>query len=320
MDPTTPSKTSITLSSNLVSLPPLIFSHQHNTTQPNHFPNLLPKTMLSPPNDHVHILDPVTSRDHDYSFDGWEPLNFVTNANHPSKNHEHHHYRGIQFRPDDDHQSGVSSPPLWRQNSPARLRHHHSRAEAIARGQWELMEMVKNMPESCYELSLKDLVEQPARVVVETQEECLMKDYGGGAERVKRQESIKKSTGKMGRSGSMENRGMFLKLVFPISLGLGGSNKKKNPSSSSGSKTLAKVSPKPAVEGSEKSSKSSVDKEWWKKKRSWGSRESDSSNISGSSDGSTTSSSNSTTTPHRRKGFLTSCWSGFNFRKSKSAE
>nr|GLL47901.1 uncharacterized protein LOC109170288 [Ipomoea trifida] len=291
--------------------------------------------MLSPPNDHVHILDPVTNRDDHYTFDGWEPLNFVTNAKNPSNSHEYH-YRGVQFRPD-DHQSGVSSPPLWHNSPPGSPGSRHpnyrmlspsSRAEAIARGQWELMEMVKNMPESCYELSLKDLVEQPARVVVETQEECLIKDYGSSqqavvaAERVKRQESSKKSSGKMGRSGSMDNRGLFLKLVFPISLG--GSKKKKNPSSSGSvgkSKTLAKVSPKPA-EGSEKSSKS-MDKEWWKKKRSWGSRESDSSNISGSSDGSTTSSSsntNSTNTTHRRGGFLTSCWSGFNFRKSKSAE
>lgn len=313
-------------------------SSSHNTTNFLKSPSSssilpIPKTMLSPPNDHVHILDPVTSRDDDHcSFDSWEPLNFVTNASH---NYDYY-YTGMQFRHDqmggDDHHSGVSSPPLWQNSlpapgSPLRVRHHlhhharvmspSSRAEAIARGQSELMEMVKNMPESCYELSLKDLVEQPARVVVESQEECLIKDYSSSqkpvavqqqvVERVKRQESSKKNnnntnnnekkTGKMARSGSMDNRGLFLKILFPISVG--GSKKKKNQSGSVG-KTLAKVSPKP-TEGSEKSTKS-VDKEWWKKKRSWGSRESDSSNISGSSDGSSTSSStnsNSSTTTHR---------------------
>ncbi|XP_051139705.1 uncharacterized protein LOC127257363 [Andrographis paniculata] len=71
--------------------------------------------------------------------------------------------------------SGEVPPPLWKpRRSPSRplLRRMsppspNSRREAIARGRWELMEMVNNMPESYYELSLKDIVERrpPAAAV-----------------------------------------------------------------------------------------------------------------------------------------------------------
>ena len=77
-------------------------------------------------------------------------------------------------------ESGVSTPPLWR-TSPSRSPPHRqninyrclspsSKSQAIARGQKELMEMVSRMPESCYELSLKDLVEHQHLVVEPKQE------------------------------------------------------------------------------------------------------------------------------------------------------
>lgn len=56
--------------------------------------------------------------------------------------------------------SGTSSPPLWSAKG-ASSPPPPSRLEAIERGQRELMEMVQSMPESGYELSLRDLVELP---------------------------------------------------------------------------------------------------------------------------------------------------------------
>ncbi|MGI4297478.1 hypothetical protein ACR2WD_27530, partial [Klebsiella pneumoniae] len=69
------------------------------------------------------------------------------------------------------------------------------------------MEMVKTLPESCYELSLKDLVQHPR-----------MNDVGNKI-LIRRQES-KRNDGKaeMMRSRSMENGGLLIKMVFPFSL------------------------------------------------------------------------------------------------------
>lgn len=173
-------------------------------------------------------------------------LNFGTKPRKEARNYEK--YRnlnggGIQFRPIQDDESGVCSPPLWRK-SPPRIPIHleqsynsfrilppSSRVQAIARGQKELMEMVQAMPESSYELSLKDLVEYHSvkkleeTCLVENQEESLVgKKSLSKKGSVKRQESMKKieKKVKMVRSGSNINensKGLFLKMVFPISLG-----------------------------------------------------------------------------------------------------
>ncbi|OIT34097.1 PREDICTED: uncharacterized protein LOC109205145 [Nicotiana attenuata] len=270
--------------------------------------------------------------------DSWEPLNFGFQV---SKKHgnwtKHDGGEGIQFRvqekeehEDGGVESGASSPPLW-QNSPPispvphsinyRSLSPSSRAQAIARGQWELMEMVKNMPESCYELSLKDLVEQPT-TTFQSQENCLMnKEKNQDRVKIKRQESgnmnnkkkkndqIKKA--KMMRSRSLDNGGLFLKMVSPVPLRP--KRKKKNTAN-----TTNKVSPKP--EECENSSKS-LEKDWWKKRFSSssesGSRRTNSSRnrSSGSNSSSSTNSSN-----RKRKGFLSSCWSGLCFTKSISSD
>lgn len=241
----------------------------------------------------------------------------------------------VQFRPQkSEDESGVQSPRLWKNSpptSPLNSRYNsstyrslspNSRTQAIARGQRELMEMVKNMPESCYELSLKDLVEHP-RIESPKEESYLLeeKNYDDHHqvlnERVKsirRQES--KNTEKKAqilRSKSMENGGLFLKMVFPFSFK---SRKKKNLMTS----TLAKVSPKP--EGPDKTSKN-VDKDWWKKRFS-SSSESDSGRTSsnGGSTGSsgTSSSSSRSNSGRKRSCFSTSCFSCFCSTKSKSPE
>ncbi|MCD9560083.1 hypothetical protein HAX54_018524 [Datura stramonium] len=244
--------------------------------------------MFDPIKQPPNILDPVTTLTH-----SWEPLNFDFQVSQEL---------GNQFRArkmedhDDDDDDGASSPPLW-QNSPPRSPVHpitnyrslspSSRAQAIARGQWELMEMVKNMPESCFELSLKDLVEQPKSF--ESQEECLINNN-----RVvninKKNDQIRKA--KMMRSkSSIENGGLFIKMVSPVSLRSNKKKKKKNNSSAN----TTRVSPKPEEEYENISSKS-LEKEWWKKRFS-GSTSSSNSGSTGRnrSRGSSSSSRNNST-------------------------
>ncbi|KAK7293806.1 hypothetical protein RJT34_16681 [Clitoria ternatea] len=86
-----------------------------------------------------------------------------------------------------------------------------SKTQAIARGQRELMEMVKNMPESCYELSLKDLVERP-------REENKNVDKKGHVKTIRNKNNID--------SGG----GYYLKMMFPISFGSKKNNKKSESS------------------------------------------------------------------------------------------
>ncbi|XP_020554991.1 uncharacterized protein LOC105180043 isoform X2 [Sesamum indicum] len=181
----------------------------------------------------------------------------------------------LQLRPNHHQESmdsGETSPPLWKtcspspQKSPSHPLLNHrslspdSRAQAIARGQWELMEMVKNMPESSYELTLKDLVEHRS---IEAQ----------APENEHRRGVVKERQREIGRKYernemSLEKKGVFLNVVFPVSL----ESRKKN--------SRGKVSPKP--EGL----KGGGERDWWKK-RFTGSSDSDSSRTSnGSSTGS----------------------------------
>lgn len=74
-----------------------------------------------------------------------------------------------------------ASPPLWRPGSSSYPMSTHTtyaypypmsaRAEDIAKGRQELMKMVEGMPESAYELSLSDLVEQKAAMQKRANEE-----------------------------------------------------------------------------------------------------------------------------------------------------
>ncbi|KAL6962288.1 hypothetical protein U1Q18_037245 [Sarracenia purpurea var. burkii] len=259
--------------------------------------------------------------------DRWETVNFGARA--PKPPHDHENYRnfhggGVQFtasNTEDDHDPGDCSPPLWKtgptinpvgsrfpQNN-YRFLSPNSRAQAIARGRRELMEMVKNMPESCYELSLKDLVEHP-RLETRENAECLVeekiRDKGSenqGGRVIKRQESRRNEMGKAKttRNRSVEKSGLLLKMVFPVSFR--SSTKKKN----CGPSVCSRVSPKP--EASEKSSKA-VEKEWWKK------RFSSSTGSGGGSTGSSASS-GSNSIIRRRSGCSPGCRSFFLFRTKK---
>ncbi|CAN4077749.1 unnamed protein product [Withania somnifera] len=285
------------------------------------------------PNDHIPILDPVTTSDYTY--------NSYQHANMPKNDDE-----GVQFRVQemsqhvddgDDDESGVSSPPLWKSIPPRGPVHplqysmNHrsvspsSRALAIAKGQWELMEMVKNMPESCYELSLKDLVEKNA-ILESDQEECLINKEEESftsttnqdeveqqkEKSIRRQDSSKNNSssnkndhqkkGKMIRNESFEDKGLFIKMFFPVSL-----ESKKKQMKNSPKITSPKVSPKPS-EGSDRSSRS-LEKDWWKKRFSCSS-ESDSSKRGSSNSestgrsGSSGSNDSRKSTNRKKKGFF----------------
>ncbi|CAI9787055.1 unnamed protein product [Fraxinus pennsylvanica] len=126
---------------------------------------------------------------------------------------------------EEEEDSGVCSPPLWN-NVPQKIPSdrpllHHNRVQDIVRGQGELMEMVKNWPESSYELSLKDFVE-PSMIETQDQDQeegsdKLTKNHDNQVPdqrmKVKRQESmIKEKRAKMIRYGSIGNMGLFLKM------------------------------------------------------------------------------------------------------------
>ncbi|XP_047977579.1 uncharacterized protein LOC125219601 [Salvia hispanica] len=222
----------------------------------------------------------------------------------------------VQFRPNfqtSDDDSGACSPPLWK-SSPSKpseplLSHHHyrslspaARLQAIARGQRELMEMVRNMPESSYELSLKDLVEHH-RI------EAPAPPPGESPARVGRQES-KRS---VSRSGSLkvESRGVFLKMVLPFSVPA------KRRSGVDRSFSSGRVLP----------AKGGGEGDWWRKKVSRSS-ESDSSRMSvnsgagGSSRSSSAGSSScrSFGASRKRNDYQTGCWPFFRAKNNKSAE
>lgn len=149
---------------------------------------------------------------------------------------------------------GNYTPPLWKSTSPPSG--ISPRTRAIEQGQMELMEMVRNMPETCYELSLRDLVEKPA----------MSQDTGDpeNGKALDRSESRKKVQNgrpsykpQVARSGSINNGGLLIKMVFPGS-SLGPKQKQRTGSSLAPNK----VSPRPSL--SDESARG-LDKEWWKK-------------------------------------------------------
>lgn len=169
---------------------------------------------------------------------------------------------------------GFCSPPLWKNrlpsprkipSQPLLISHQYHkctspnsrRLQAIVRSQFELMELVKSMPESSYELSLTDLVENPKS---ETRVQQLRGPDNDRDLRRRSQES--KKNHRITRSASFENRGLLLKMVFPVGL----PSKKK--------KSLDKN-----VGGRAESLKVCGEGDWWKK-RFTGSTDSDSSRTS----------------------------------------
>lgn len=172
-------------------------------------------------------------------------------------------------------------PPVWGPSASPPPSHHRknyrnmspaSKAQAIARGQRELMEMVSKMPESCYELSLKDLVEQQPVVEVKQEQQQVEEQEEVKSMKKKKNDKIKKMEIVKKKNGSVRDNnnkeGFLLKMVFPLAFGIKNnkkSKKKKKKKSEMGAHSF-KVAPRPpVVEGSDH--KAAVDdKEWWKKR------------------------------------------------------
>ncbi|KAG5534044.1 hypothetical protein RHGRI_022255 [Rhododendron griersonianum] len=124
-----------------------------------------------------------------------------------------------------------------------------SRLQAIVDGRKELMEIIQDMPESSYELSFKDIVDE--------QQEADQKDIeiDEGSLKYKPDINMKQKKKKkkiMSRSESMDSGVFLLKMPFPTSLGMKGKSTAGNHRS--------KVSLKPPLEGSDNTG----DKEWWR--------------------------------------------------------
>lgn len=193
----------------------------------------------------------------------------------------------------------------------------NSRVQAIARGRKELMEMVRDLPETFYELSLKDIVERKAdmedqKEIDPPEEKKPPKESTSQQEKKDNKTSSNKrgkksEKKKMSRSISADNGKFLLKTsVFPILLG---SKKSKKNLGASGS---FKIAPVPKPQPTPTRSTKGPEKEWWRR-RSCISSESDESNglsrrstSSGSSRGSSRSNSDSGNR-RRSSGFLRTC-------------
>ncbi|KAK8510580.1 hypothetical protein V6N12_055507 [Hibiscus sabdariffa] len=285
-----------------------------------------PENMFHPSKEHPKSF--VSLSDHLTSSHGDHAMSHDSKVQNTARNHANYNTMGGGVVDD-----GIPSPPLWKtsprreMNIDYRCLSPSSRAQAIARGQRELMEMVSKMPESCYELTLKDLVEhqQQLALVDEPKQESFAEGRGSNSiedhkYKKERQNSQKQQ---INRSGSLDNGGFLLKMVFPVSLGSKKKKmvmkKKKNDCNTSNN---YKVSSKPTV--ADVSGKT-VDKDWWKKRS--GSSESDgggSTINSGSTKSSRSSSINSsgscrsissTSRRYRREGCLAFIFS----RKTKAS-
>nr|XP_043624852.1 uncharacterized protein LOC122596352 [Erigeron canadensis] len=277
--------------------------------------------------------------------------------NHHANNNYYRSFNNDNFRLEtrDEEEEEVSSPPLWRTNyissvEDPRALSPASRAQAIARGQRELMEMVENMPETSYELSLKDMVDHHQQRELFNHESISMEEdqersiLGRGSDdnyysqaddsqRWNNKKSNKKgSVKRQGSSGSNKtgriivkngsinrNEGLLINMFFPFSTSFG-TKKRKSTNS-------VKFSLKPEELFIEKSS-GGRDWWWWKKyKGGSSSGDSESLGITSSSAGESTGRSGSSgssgggslrsNSDRNKNGCKYGCWSFFPSRKKK---
>lgn len=233
--------------------------------------------------DQPTISFPLSNEMGHITHDTWGATKFVSSKNQPPMEF-------VQLGSKVEDESGICSPPLWNSSppkSPHQRKNYYrclspaSKTQAIARGQRELMEMVNNMPESCYELSLKDLVEHHPRVEVGQEKRAEERKLMSNKKNVHNRKVDKK--GQVKRSGTIDSGGFYLKMVFPISLG----SKKGKKNESLVSNSSNKVSPRTSV------SDGSANKEWWKKKNLSGSGGESDSGVSSINSGSMKSSGSS---------------------------
>ncbi|XP_021807327.1 uncharacterized protein LOC110751200 [Prunus avium] len=182
------------------------------------------------------------------------------------------------------------------------------RQAEIVQSRREMMEMIQDMPESCYELSLKDIVDdeqQGAQGVREEETDAKETSFSFRSEeevQIRKQKSNvkKKSSYEISRTSSMESETFLIKMFFPTFLG---SKKKLKPPGNCSSK----VSPSPSL------SLKNNHKDWCKIRAFFlaGVNKNSQGNNSSSSSSSRTRFSDETNT-------LPGCWFFFHSKKSKT--
>ncbi|XVF58805.1 hypothetical protein PTKIN_Ptkin07bG0095700 [Pterospermum kingtungense] len=187
-------------------------------------------------------------------------------------------------------ESSSSSPKKVTDASPL-LSNSYSRRQAIEEGRKELMEMICKMPESCYELSLKDLVDHEQHKVKAVPEEK------GFRFETETQTKKKRKACPISTTASMEANSFLIKMIFPTSL----SFKKK-----STAENTSKVSPSPPCEGSNK-------QRWVWIKRIFNPRNDNNRQDSTANN----NNNNSSRSRADNRSSLPGCWLFFDFKKSK---
>ncbi|KAE7998359.1 hypothetical protein FH972_002912 [Carpinus fangiana] len=232
-------------------------------------------------------------------------------SNHDSKEDADFHFWGapnntLYYDEELSRSFGVYSPTLWKGEASKNDDHHEDCCEsspllpnkhqsttnlsgkrAIAEDRRRLMEMIQDMPESCYELSLKDIVDEQH-----------VEETGSRSEtepQIKKKKKIIKAR-QMSRISSMESETFLLKMFFPSSL----SFKKKSKAAGN----CSNVSPRPSPDGA----KHSINKEWWMS-RFFPAGENK--RIRGNSR-------NSSTSSNDEANFIPGCWSFIHSKKNKT--
>ncbi|KAH7520945.1 hypothetical protein FEM48_Zijuj08G0199500 [Ziziphus jujuba var. spinosa] len=114
-----------------------------------------------------------------------------------------------------------SSPLLPYNHHYCNLSPASARRGLILESRRELMEMIHNIPESCYELSLKDIVDQQHGLQEDAAKESVIEDrsfHFDTEAQIRKQKRKKKSfkTGQLSRIESMEDKTFLIKMFFPI--------------------------------------------------------------------------------------------------------
>ncbi|XP_060215396.1 uncharacterized protein LOC132642150 [Lycium barbarum] len=210
--------------------------------------------------DHLHTLDPFVESKSVYNQQSKLSTTLL-----PCNEQRQEESADIEFQTCEDITNDYfpCSPPLWTQrplgvakNQASTLPCYDyfgnpfpgSRLQVIKNGRRHLMEMIQDLPESSFELSLKDIVDDQ-QSTEESKQATTVKGSDQKVRMPQQRKTLKRS--QISRSESMESGVFLLKMFLPASIG---SKKKLKP------RNCSKVSSKTSVDESEKS----VNRDWWR--------------------------------------------------------
>ncbi|KAJ8540218.1 hypothetical protein K7X08_030137 [Anisodus acutangulus] len=211
--------------------------------------------------DHLHTLDPFLESKNVYS-----QQSILSTTLQPCNEQRQEESDGIEFQTCEDITDDYfpCSPPLWNQRALGDARNGastslpcydyfghpfpRSRLQVIKNGRRHLMEMIQDLPESSFELSLKDIVDD-RQGTEECQQTATVKGSNQKVRMPQQRKTLKRS--QISRSESMDSGVFLLKMFLPASIC---SKKKLKP------RNCSKVSSKTSVDESEKP----VNRDWWR--------------------------------------------------------